>query len=134
MKIKQEKGITLMLLIITVIVLLIIAGIAIYSGTETIKKASVEDLKTNMLLIQAKVKGYVEEVSFQMGTHPENLSQEEKDNIRNKVYCEEGKLIKESFEEIPDEERENAYKLREDALKKMGLEKLDKSKCYGVFA
>ena len=67
MKCKNEKGITLIVLAVTIIIMLIIASIAIYSGTESIKNAKLEALKTNMLLIQAKAKEYVEEVSFKIG-------------------------------------------------------------------
>ena len=54
MNIKQEKGITLTVLVTTIIVLLIIAGIGINYGRDTIQKAHLEELETNMLLIKAK--------------------------------------------------------------------------------
>ena len=53
---KRQKGVTLTTLAITVVVLTIIAGIAIFSGKETIKKVKLAELKTNMLLIQAKAR------------------------------------------------------------------------------
>ena len=56
MKVKNNKGITLIALTITIIILLILASITIYSGKESIKKAQLESLKTNMLLIKAKAK------------------------------------------------------------------------------
>ena len=62
--IKKENGITLIALGVTIIVLLIIASIGVYSGKETIKKAQLEEMRTNMLLIQAKSKEYVEEANF----------------------------------------------------------------------
>ena len=64
MKVKNNKGITLIALTITIIILLILASITIYSGKESIKKAQLESLKTNMLLIKAKAKEYVEQASF----------------------------------------------------------------------
>ena len=64
----NQKGITLIALIITIIVLLIIAGITVYSGKDSIRKANLEGLKTNMLLIQAKE--YIENASFQLGVNP----------------------------------------------------------------
>ena len=60
-KVKENKGITLIALMVTIIILLIIVGIAIYNGKETIQKANLEELRTNMLLIEAKAKGLVEE-------------------------------------------------------------------------
>ena len=38
MNIKNDKGVTLVALTITIIVLLIIAGIAIYNGKESVKR------------------------------------------------------------------------------------------------
>ena len=57
--IKKENGITLIALGVTIIVLLIIASIGVYSGKETIKQAQLEEMRTTMLLIQAKSKEYV---------------------------------------------------------------------------
>ena len=65
MKLKNSKGITLVSLIIIIIVMLVLASIAVYSGTGIIQEAKVEDTKTNMLLIQAKIKNYVEQAKFE---------------------------------------------------------------------
>ena len=92
MKVKKEKGVTLIALTITIIVLLIIAGIAIYSGKETIQKANLEALRTNMLLIEAKAKGVVEEANFQLG--PDFQKESEIGTIRNDLYVTENKLQK----------------------------------------
>ena len=54
MKKNKNRGITLASLVITIIVLLIIAGISVYSGTDIIKRAKLEELKTNMLQISIK--------------------------------------------------------------------------------
>lgn len=66
MKFKSDKGITLATLVITILVLLIIASITIYGGSQLIKRAKVESLKTNMLLIQAEAKSAVEQVKFEI--------------------------------------------------------------------
>ena len=62
---REQKGITLIVITLTVIVMLIIASITVYYGTDLIQNAKLQDLKTNMLLIQAKTKSGVEEVNFQ---------------------------------------------------------------------
>ena len=67
MRIKENKGITLIILVITIIVLLILAGVTINAGTESIKKAKLETLRTNMLLIKAKSKEICEEANFKAG-------------------------------------------------------------------
>ena len=52
---KNNKGITLVALIITIVVLIIIASITIYSGKETISKANNISIKIqNMLGVQPK--------------------------------------------------------------------------------
>lgn len=63
----KNKGITLVALTLTIIILLIIAGISISAGGNMIKKANLEALKTNMLLIKTKGKEYVENANFKLG-------------------------------------------------------------------
>ena len=65
---KDCKGITLLALVITVIVLLIIATISINYGAEVAQKANIDSVKANMLLIEAKTKIYAEEYNFSNGT------------------------------------------------------------------
>ena len=52
--IKNEKGVTLVALIITIIVMIILASITIAASSNLNKESQVKNLKTNMLLIQAK--------------------------------------------------------------------------------
>ena len=51
----NNKGITIVALIITIIVMLILATVTIEIGTEQIQSAKLEDLKTTMLLIKGRV-------------------------------------------------------------------------------
>ena len=85
----KNKGITLVALTITIIILLIIAGISISVGGNMIKKAKLEGIKTNMLLIQAKAKQYVEEANFKMGNNPND---DKKNSVRQEIYVEKAKL------------------------------------------
>ena len=57
---KKNKGITMMVLVITIVILLILAGISIGVGNNVIKKSELENLKTNMLLVKVKGKEYIE--------------------------------------------------------------------------
>ena len=119
----RNKGVTLISLVVTIIVLLIIAGISIYSGKGVIKKAKLEELKTNMLLIEAKTKQYVEEANFKMGVDPDD---EKKSKVREEVYINNAKLEPASDitadGSIPILE---CYKLTQDALKEWGLTELE---------
>ena len=54
-KMKDNKGITLVALIITVIMMLILASVAVYTGADTYKHARVMEYVQEMQLIQSKV-------------------------------------------------------------------------------
>ena len=126
------KGITLIALTITIVLLLILATISFYSGKETIEKAKLQELKTNMLLIQAKAKEYVEEVNFRMGII-ESERESNKTKAREEIYGVNGqKLKKVEKESIPSEfninnedYKDSCYQLTEETVKKWGLDKLE---------
>lgn len=127
----SSRGITLIALVVTIIILLIIAGIGIYGGTNTVKKVKLEELRTNMLLIEAKAREYVEEANFRIGNKKGNTEEErsEIENIKQEIYenGEKGaKLIKASGltglpSSIP---VSNCYVITEDTLKLWGLNKI----------
>lgn len=62
---KNNKGVTLVSLVITIVVLIIISGITVNVSNDVSEQARLQDLKTNMLLIQAKAKTLAEEVNFE---------------------------------------------------------------------
>ena len=117
MKVKNNKGITLIALTITIIILLILASITIYSGKESIKKAQLESLKTNMLSIKAKAKEYVEQASFKNGVNKSEISEEAKNELKGK----EANASDYSKQNITINGGEILYKLTSDNLKEMGL-------------
>ncbi len=118
---KCQKGITLLALTITIVILTIIASVGIYGGKEVIQRAKLEELKTDMLLIQAKAKEYVEDATFKMGMNPDD---NKKTQVRSEVYEETAKLSKVSS--VPSNlgitEQENCYKLTDEAVKSWALE------------
>ena len=123
MKKNKNRGITLASLVITIIVLLIIAGISVYSGTDIIKRAKLEELKTNMLLIETKAKECVENANFKLGKI-DNLGDDEKTNRINEAKKElKGIEITEAdnINIEPSDYNNYYYKLTEDNLKDMGL-------------
>ena len=119
----KNKGVTIISLVITIIILLIIAGISIQSGKDIIKQAQLEELKTNMLLIEAKAKGYVEEANFKMGINPDDAKKSE---VRTEVYINNAKLATASDitadSSIPTSE---CYKLTPEAIEEWGLNKIE---------
>ena len=85
MKVNNQKGITIVVLTITITILIILAGITIYIGKESVKKANLEGLKTNMLLIETKAREFVENASFDLGINPQNATDEMKTNAQNEL-------------------------------------------------
>lgn len=134
MKLKNNKGITLTTLVITIIILLILSSITVFGGMSLIKRANVESLKTNMLLIQAEAKAIAEEVNFRESAL--NGSEEEKTTKRKKirtklltgqkqVSTDETITNKMNFlgtEEGEETDFSNYYALEDEALKKMHVD------------
>lgn len=135
MKLNNKNGITLVSLVIMIIVLIILASITVYGGSQIIKKANLENLKTNMLLIQAEAKSSVEEFNFRKfelnGTETEITAQMDVLKIEELIGTKVTDETKEKVEKIlenckKDEEKleselENCYILDEDKLKKINV-------------
>lgn len=63
---KKNKGITLISLAIMIIILVILASVTMYYGNSIISESKIQDLSTNMLLIQAELKGNLEQYNFEV--------------------------------------------------------------------
>lgn len=133
MSIKNNKGITLIILVVTIIVLLILAGVTITAGTESIKKAKLETLRTNMLLIRAKGKEYCEEANFRIGTN--NPPTEEDLKKGTDYLTNEKQLNSAQSSELPvsGETFDYIAKLEEEDLKRIGLNEVANSSNTGTF-
>lgn len=129
---KKDQGITLITLAITVVVLIILAGIGIYSGKETLKKANLEELHTNLLLIQAKAREYVEEANFKIGIVSNEERAGKTATVRDEVYVQAQGL--ECATNIPETisitDANACYYLTESTKNKWGLEKIKDEKQY----
>lgn len=132
--IKNNSGITLATLIITVIVITIIATISVYEGKELIIKAKVESLETNMLTIQAKAKSYADEIDAKIWTETD------KDTARNNEFKAKGfsdpiNLSSEMLEQVDENIKSNyvAYTITGDVLKNMGLDEISDETYIVVF-
>lgn len=113
----NSKGITIVSLIITIIILLIIGGTTVYIGTSVIKQATLQTVNTNMMLIQAKTKTIAEQAKF-------NNNQ---DNYKGTVLSEVSgnKKIDEMINVGIIDDTSKFYLLSKDDLVSMGLEKID---------
>ena len=64
MNLNNEKAITIIALIITIIIMLILAGVGVHFGNEALNKAKLEDIKTDMSSIKTKAKIVAEKYNF----------------------------------------------------------------------
>ncbi len=133
----KQKGITLVALSITIIVLLIIAGIIISSGRSVIRRAKLEELKTNMLLIEAKAKEYVENANFKLGIEFDKATDTDKENrIEHAKQELKGELIEDTNQygtvigNQSNEENKYFYQLNQTDLEQMGLSKVEGEGIY----
>lgn len=85
---KRNKGITMISLMVTIVILMILATITMYYGNSAMKEAKLQDLKTNMLLIQAAVKGDLEKYHFETS----NLSDANEKEAQKSNYLKGTKL------------------------------------------
>ena len=63
---RKNKGITLISLTIMIIILIVLASVTMYYGNSIITETKIQDLVTNMLLIQATLKGNLEQYNFEL--------------------------------------------------------------------
>ena len=64
MNLKMEKGITLVALIITIILMMILVGVTLRFSTDAINRSNLEDIKTDMLSIKTRAKIIAEQYNF----------------------------------------------------------------------
>lgn len=134
---KKQDGVTLIALTITIIVIIILAGISSHFGVELIREAKLQDLETNMLLIQAKAKDAVEEVNFQKSnvTDEATINQIKSENLIGTkiIENEEIKSIAIGTGVIDEAKIGEYYYLKPEHLQTMGLQNLQNVEDYGYF-
>lgn len=116
----NNKGITLIIVIMTIILLAIIAGVSITIGVKTYRNAQIVDFETTMAIIQKKVDIIVEE-----GENIENYGQSPNARSYGKIdyiksqYENTAKYIVTTPEEVAENVRGNATGIRYFTAKKM---------------
>lgn len=124
----NNKGITLLVLVITIVILTIIVGISMKYGMDTITYTTFQNTKTNMLLIEAKAKEYVENANYKLGIKPQEATEAMKEEARKELK---GTLLTNlevlgtRVQEIGISEQDvldgNVYKLTTEDLEKMSI-------------
>ena len=133
---KKQNGVAIPILIIGIVIIIAIASIIVHYAKNMVEENRLQDLRTNMLLIQAETKKDLEKVCFQTA----NLDNKKEENLAkiNEIKKEnlKGTLVQGSEIEksIPQEITidENCYYLDEKNLTEMGVKDLDSVE-YGYF-
>lgn len=121
---KQEQGITLITLVVTVLVMAILATVTIEYGGPIIKRADLQTINTNMLMIQAKAKAIGENARF---------NNDESKYIGAKIQdIAENEMIKNLIDKGVINTTENWRLLQQAQLDSMGLGKLNQERGYIV--
>lgn len=137
-KIKNESGITLAALVITIIIMMILSSIAVHEGSKLIRVSKVQTLETNMLTIQAKAKAYAEEIESKIWVYKEDES--EKDTKRNEEFENKGMPITETIgtealNQVSNDLKSDyvAYTVTGDVLTNMGLKEINTETYIVIF-
>ena len=64
MNLKNKKGITIIALVITVVIMLILVGVTVKIGTKSIDESEKEDIITNMISIKTRAKIVKDKYNF----------------------------------------------------------------------
>ncbi len=129
----NNKGITIVALIITVILLLILAGIGIGSGGKTLARLKLEEMRTNMLLIEAKAREYVENANFKLGIGTDDEKKQRIDIAKAELKGEELNTKPNYIISTNANEFVFYYKLGEEHLKEMGMPKIESNSKDGEY-
>lgn len=133
---RKQNGVAISVLSIGIVIIIAIASIIVHYVEDMVEENRLQDLRTNMLLIQAETKKDLEEVCFQ--TAKLDSKKEEDLATINEIKNEnlKGKLVQGSEIEnsIPQEINidENCYYLDENNLSEIGVKDLDSNE-YGYF-
>lgn len=133
---RKQNGVAIPVLIIGIVIIIAIASIIIHYVEDMMEINRLQDLRTNMLLIQAETKKDLEEVCFQTA----NLDPKKEEDLAkiNQIKKEnlKGQLVQESEikNSIPQEIEmdQNCYYLDESNLNEIGVKDLNSDE-YGYF-
>ena len=136
LKMEKQNGVTIPVLVIGIVIIIAIVSVIVHYAEYMVEENRLQDLRTNMLLIQAETKKDLEEVCFQTA----NLDTKKEEDLAkmNEIKNEnlKGTLVQGSEIEnsIPQEITidENCYYLDEKNLNEIGVKDLNSNE-YGYF-
>jgi Tfp pilus assembly protein FimT len=113
----ETNAITIVTLTVTIVVMAILASVTVYTGSNIMKKTNLQNINTNMMLIQAKTKTIEEQAKFNKDTS--GYKGTKIADVTN------NKLVEELISNNIIDDTENYYLLEQSDLNEMGLEKID---------
>lgn len=121
---KEQKGITIVSLVITIVILIIITSVTVYTSVSIIKQANLQTINTNMMLIQAKTKTIAEQAKFNKDTsnYKGTLISDISDNQKILKLIDNGVI----------DDASKYYLLSNEDLQELGLQKIDIEDGYAV--
>lgn len=118
MKFKEKKGITIVALVVTVVIMLVLLGVAVEYGSSAINRAKLEDRKTDMISIKTRAKIIAEEYNFN-----------DIENLVGTQYTEDTSFNKQDidsvFSEFTEDEKDNLYIWTQNDLNNEGLNTIE---------
>ena len=123
---KDEKGVALPTLLFIILLIIIVAVFAIKYVKEMLNETEIQDLRTDMLVVQAEAKKDLEKVRFQTANLDENkeedkekIAQAKQENLK-RILVKGSDIEKNVPQEI--EIDDNCYYLNNEDLKDIGIQ------------
>lgn len=124
MNLKNKNGITIIALVITVIVMLILVGVTVKIGTDSIDESEKQDIITNMISIKTKAKIVKDKYNFK-----------DIESLVGISLTDNTEYNTQAIENLLPEEKDKYYIWTQDDLNNQGLTtiKSNKSEFYVVY-
>ena len=128
----KQTGSTFIKLIIATVIMIVLASVAVNYGRNLMKEVEVQDLRTNMLYIQAEAKKGLEEVCFQTvnldESKQENLdkiNQIKQENLDGIILSNAPEEVQNAVQNVPEITIDDTYYyLNEQNLVEMGIKEI----------
>lgn len=129
----NESGKSIVILLILTILIIIGASVIINYAKEMMAETKVQDLRTNMLLVQAEAKKGLEQVCFQTVNLEESkeedltkINEVKEQNLAGIILSNAPEKVQNAVKNIPDITfDESCYYLDETTLSEMGIKDID---------
>lgn len=130
---KNESGKSILILVILTILIIIGASVIINYAKQMMQETKIQDLRTNMLLIQAEVKKGLEEVCFQTVNLDESKEEDltkikeiKREHLDGIILSDSPSEVQEATKNVPDITfDENCYYLDEATLNEIGIKQIN---------